>query len=292
MNRFSIFLLIIFLQPLQTTPLHIASVCDNPISEIISCLPNLSQHPLLYEPCKSRPCFLFVSQPPHVILSHSIMSQLPFQCANSQLHNISVDGTTFRIMNLTDVRNRLCIYSPHCSINQLIDWSYQIAQDGYQFVIANMLMDLPERRCHHSPTIGLYVDDLVIVSLKDRRFLKMILSACTAVSIYVTYVLLFMLSIFVLLYWRKRWDRTGLFPTPNDNESNHQSWNYSPLFLCILSFAILLFLELLLITRMKMNPTKSVSLSTIEVGKLAVPTGTGIEHIFKLRGKPKFYSFF
>lgn len=294
MNQIISIIFILLLHSLQTTPLQTTSVCGEPVTEIKSCVTNIRQQPLLYESCKARPCFVFTGQPPHVLLGDSI-SPLPFQCGNSQLANLSIDGTVFRIMNVTEIGKELCIYSAYCSISQLISWSYFMAQYGYQFVVVNMLMDLPERRCHHSPSIGFYTDELVIVSRKKSRIFEMISSAWENVSKCIGYLVLSMLPIFSFLYMRKRWERTGITPTKNRNERNGQLWINVRFASSIYLFAVLLSLELLFVNWTNRGEERHRPLSIMakmEVSKFAVPAGTGIETIFKLRGKYIIYSLY
>lgn len=113
--------------------------------------------------CKTRLCFVFLEQEPHVIMEkqHRV-PKTPFKC--NKAAELGVSGAIFEIFTKLP-SDYMCIWGgprEDCTFNHLVNFLYHY-KETHQFAFANFLVDLPIRRCMHNIGVPLLDDRIVII---------------------------------------------------------------------------------------------------------------------------------
>ncbi len=79
-----------------------------------SCLTRFKNDLAHFEPCKNKTCFLFLSQPPFIILDPTMRSeshQRLFPCKNRTKYFSKLEGVAFKIHQALTSDNSLCVWA-------------------------------------------------------------------------------------------------------------------------------------------------------------------------------------
>lgn len=116
-----------------------------------------------FDICKTRVCFVFIQQEPHVIIEdEGNLQKTPFECSKAKERGVkgaAIDVLTKRPSNY------MCIWGgprEECTFNHLINFLYHF-RHTHQFAFSNFLVDLPLRRCMHNIGAPLLADRIVLI---------------------------------------------------------------------------------------------------------------------------------
>ena len=147
----------------------------NPSPKCLEPLSGPSSAPL-YEDCKTQPCFLFRWSTPSIMFDRKAFNssvthfQRPFLCKDPVALHPSLGGIVFKLLERVAPDNALCVWAGpenRCSFNALVDFTAVMAEQGYQFAIAGLLLDLPKRRCDHILSFPIHDNRIVIIGNRD-----------------------------------------------------------------------------------------------------------------------------
>lgn len=136
------------------------------------CLTRFRKEPSYFEPCKTRTCFLFLSQAPFIRLAPNMKTEADqqlFQCKSPMKCNENLRGISFKIhqeLNLDDV---LCVWAgASCTFDKMVEFVAHHAQNEatneYRFGITGMLTQLPERISKNViPTVQLFESEFLVL---------------------------------------------------------------------------------------------------------------------------------
>lgn len=152
-------------------------------SEPPNCLARLKQFPQEYEVCKNSICYLFLQEPPFIFLdpkqfnssAEAIQLQKPFRCGDPASFHPSLGGIAFELHRVTSSRDYYCMWAGHgsnCTFNQLVDYTQIQADEGYQFGITGLLLETPQRQCHHEASAPLIDNSVIIIGRRNTESQK------------------------------------------------------------------------------------------------------------------------
>lgn len=148
--------------------------CANQHNDTGKCLQLLKTDPGLFDKCKDEVCYLFLKEPPFIILppgdkgySDSVAdykNQAPIPCKDFADHGLR--GIAFELHERSPSADNLCMWaghSTHCTFNNLVEFTRRKAGRGYKFAITGLLLETPERQCEHHAATSFLDNSMVII---------------------------------------------------------------------------------------------------------------------------------
>lgn len=143
------------------------------------CLQRMAIYPEEFEVCKRKLCYLFLREPPFIVLDYAkdsnkdlvfspdateeeqIANQILFPCGDpgSKFHGLT--GIAFAIHNAT-TSDALCVWAGEaCTFNAAVDFTR--SKSAYQLAITGLLLETEERQCFHDPGAPIVDNSMLIV---------------------------------------------------------------------------------------------------------------------------------
>lgn len=150
------------------------------------CLPRLDKEPEAFVDCKKQLCYIFLREPPFVILddvvdadenlvfdpkaspADQLQHQRLFNCSNPHAAFPGLKGIAFNLhASVSD--GALCVWGGDtCTFNNLVDYTNWKAKDDYQFGISGLLLETEERHCFHEFGSPIVDNSMVIIGENSR----------------------------------------------------------------------------------------------------------------------------
>eukprot|EP00177_Eucheuma_denticulatum_P000477 GFKZ01000839.1.p1 GENE.GFKZ01000839.1~~GFKZ01000839.1.p1 ORF type:complete len:565 (+),score=72.70 GFKZ01000839.1:73-1767(+) len=134
------------------------------------CLPALSRNASLLTPCLTRQCYLFLPEPPFIILPPTLTPPSnPFPCSNPP-QTFPLSGLAPSLHTHTSSNSAWCLYAgppSSCSFNQLVDFISAPQMAAFRLAITGLVLETPQRQCHHVPSASILDNSMILLGRLD-----------------------------------------------------------------------------------------------------------------------------
>lgn len=163
-------LLALLLPPAARGAIPAASCPPPPPSPPPGCLPALRDNATLLTPCLRAQCYLFLPEPPFILLPSSPPPPAhPFPCA-SPPQQFPFSGLAPALHSLTSSRQAWCVYAgppSACSFNDLAAFIASPQLTQFHLAITGLVLETPQRQCNHVPSASILDNSMILLGRLD-----------------------------------------------------------------------------------------------------------------------------